>query len=64
MMDGDSAAKVERVRDLGRQFKALLHELGGTPPAGERFADRHLALANTHMEDAVFRAVASITKEV
>lgn len=50
------------VKDMGAAFIEKLHELGGTDPAGERFASRDLSLANTHIEDATMRAVRHITK--
>jgi hypothetical protein len=50
-----------RVKDAGAAFIALLHEIGGTKPGAAVFAGRDLALANTHMEDAVMRAVRHIT---
>ncbi len=40
---------------------AKLHEIGGTDTNGDRFASRELSLANTHVEDAVMRAVRHIT---
>ena len=54
-------ANMVRVKDLGAAFIALLHEVGGTDPNGDRFASRDLSLANTHAEDAVMRAVRHIT---
>lgn len=54
-------ANMVRVKDMGAAFIALLHEVGGTDPAGDRFASRDLSLANTHAEDAVMRAVRHIT---
>lgn len=54
-------ALMMRVKDAGAAFIALLHEVGGTELGGDRFASRDLALANTHAEDAVMRAVRHIT---
>lgn len=54
-------ANIVRVKDMGAAFIALLHEVGGTDPNGDRFASRNLSLANTHAEDAVMRAVRHIT---
>ncbi|WP_043353643.1 hypothetical protein [Methylobacterium sp. B1] len=54
-------ANMVRVKDMGAAFIALLHEVGGTDPSGDRFASRDLSLANTHAEDAVMRAVRHIT---
>lgn len=53
---------VDLVKGLGQQFIDLLHTIGGTEHGGERFGGRDLALANTHIEDAVMRAVRHITK--
>lgn len=50
-----------KVKDLGAELIATLHEIGGTSPASDRFASRDLSLANTHVEDAVMRAVRHIT---
>ena len=54
-------ANMVRVKDMGAAFIALLHEVGGTDPNGDRFASRDLSLANSHAEDAVMRAVRHIT---
>lgn len=55
-------AQMVQVKDLGAAFIAKLHEIGGTDPSGDRLASRDLALAQTHAEDAVMRAVRHITK--
>lgn len=60
LSDQEKAAMVE-LKDMGAAFIAKLHELGGTDPTGDRFASRDLSLANTHMEDAVMRAVRHVT---
>lgn len=57
----DQKENVARIKDLGRSFQLLLHLIGGTPQDSDRFASRDLALANTHVEDAVMRAVRHIT---
>ena len=54
-------AQMQAIKDLGAEFIAKLHEIGGTDPEGDRFASRDLSLANTHAEDAVMRAVRHIT---
>lgn len=54
-------AQMQRIKDMGAAFIADLHQMGGTDPAGDRFASRDLSLANTHIEDAVMRAVRHIT---
>ena len=58
----DPAALIAEVERVGAEFVALLHRIGGTTPTpmSERFGDRHLALANTHIEDAVSRAIRSL----
>ena len=50
------------VKDVGASFIRLLHAMGGTVVEGDKFASRDLSLANTHIEDAVMRAVRHITK--
>lgn len=60
LSDGEKL-QMQHVKDLGALFVAQLHGIGGTDPAGDRFASRDLALANTHVEDAVMRAVRHIT---
>lgn len=54
-------ARMLAIKDAGAAFIRLLHEVGGTVPGTERFASRDLSLANTHIEDAVMRAVRHIT---
>lgn len=54
-------AQMQEIKDLGAAFTAKLHEIGHTDAASDRFASRNLALANTHAEDAVMRAVRHIT---
>lgn len=54
-------AQMQEIKDMGAALIAKLHEIGGTDPAGDRFASRDLSLANTHAEDAVMRAVRHIT---
>jgi hypothetical protein len=49
------------VKDAGLNFVRLLHTIGQTDPNGERHASHELSLAQTHMEDAVMRAVRHIT---
>jgi len=50
------------VKDVGASFIRLLHEMGGTVVEGDKFASRDLSLANTHIENAVMRAVRHVTK--
>ena len=65
--------QVQKVKDLGEIFSDFLHKIGETGPYipledgnskhdPDRFASRDLSLANTHMEDAVMRAVRHITR--
>jgi hypothetical protein len=53
---------MRRVKEHQAQFVVLLHEIGGTGPAGDRFGSRNLSLAFTHAEDACYRAVKHITE--
>ena len=57
------AEKVQmgEVKDMGLAFIEKLHEIGGTEPERARLASRDLSLAQTHIEDAVMRAVRHIT---
>lgn len=54
-------AQIDQVKATGDALIAQLHEIGGTDPQGERMASRDLALALTHIEDGVMRAVRHIT---
>lgn len=54
-------AQMQEIKDMGAAFIAKLHEIGGTVVGGDRFASRDLSLANTHIEDAVMRAVRHVT---
>lgn len=55
-------AKMQEVEDLGQSFIDKLHEIGGTTKGGPpQFGSRDLSLANTHIEEAVMRAVRHIT---
>lgn len=66
-LSGLEKHQMQKVKDMGAEFIAYLHEIGGTramldsggppPPQGSR----DLSLAQTHMEDAVMRAVRHIT---
>ena len=53
---------MKSVKDLGLDGIELLHQIGGTDPAGDRFASRELSLAATKLEEAVMWAVKHITK--
>jgi len=61
VLDEREKALMEEVKDMGLAFVEKLHEIGGTEPEGERLASRDLSLAQTHVEDAVMRAVRHIT---
>lgn len=52
---------MQEIKDMGAAFIAKLHAIGASTPGGERFASRDLSIANTHIEDAVMRAVRHIT---
>ncbi|WP_108258985.1 Acb2/Tad1 domain-containing protein [Mangrovicoccus ximenensis] len=54
-------AQMAEIKDMGAALIRKLHEIGGTPYDGDRFFSRDLSLANTHIEDAVMRAVRHIT---
>lgn len=60
LSDAEKAA-MARVKDAGRDLIAMLHEIGGTAPDCDRMGSRDLALAQTHIEDAIMRAVRHIT---
>lgn len=60
-LSDEEKAGMQEVKDMGAAFIAKLHALGGTDPTGDRMGSRDLALAMTHMEDAVMRAVRHIT---
>lgn len=53
---------MKSVKDLGLDAVNLLHQIGGTDPAGERLASRELSLAQTKIEEAVMWAVKHITR--
>ena len=53
--------QIDSVKELGAMMIGLCHEIGGTDPDGDRAGSRNLALAITHFEDGVMRAVRHIT---
>jgi len=67
VLDDDEKRQMVAVKDLGLDFVRLLHSIGGTLPSDDQSFDRipqrsrDLALAQTHIEDAVMRAVRHIT---
>jgi hypothetical protein len=54
-------AQMQEIKDMGAAFISKLHEIGGTTPDTNCMGSRDLALAQTHAEDAVMRAVRHIT---
>ncbi len=62
ILSEDEKQKIVKVKDLGAEFVALLHEIGDSNPQGAYFGSRNLSLANTHIEDAVMRVVRHITE--
>lgn len=52
---------VEWIKDHGLTFVEMLHRIGKTDTTGDRQGSRNLSLAQTHMEDAVMRAVKHLT---
>ncbi|SDY55219.1 DUF7681 family protein [Citreimonas salinaria] len=55
-------AQAQALAEIQAMFLAVLHEMGGTDPDGDRFATRDLALAATNMQQAVMWAVEHITR--
>jgi|GEM_PF-1144801 len=53
--------QMQAIKDAGAEFIALLHIVGDTIPGADKFGSRDLSLANTHVEDAVMRAVRHVT---
>lgn len=62
VLSDEEKLRMATIKDLGAAFISQLHQIGGTDPNGDRQASRDLALAQTHAEDAVMRAVRHITK--
>ena len=61
VLSDEEKAQMVKVKDLGEEFIKQLHVIGQTQIGGSSFASRNLSLANTHIEDAVVRAVRHIT---
>lgn len=61
-LDDQGKADMLALKDKGLEFIALLHRIGGTDPAGDRFASRELSLAGTNAEQAVMWAVKHVTR--
>lgn len=62
VLSGDEKAMMSRLKDVGGEFLALLHQAGGTNPDGSRLASRELSLAQTKIEEAVMWAVKHVTR--
>lgn len=62
VLSDEEKAMMRRLKDAGFAFIALLHEAGGTDPAGDRLGSRELSLAQTNAEQAVFWAVKHVTR--
>jgi hypothetical protein len=60
-LDEIGKERMKKIKDLGLEFHDYLHSIGGTAAGSSTFASRDLALAGTHIEDAVMRAVRHIT---
>jgi len=61
VLSDDEKRQMQAIKDAGQGFMDLLHIVGGTIPGADRFSSRDLSLANTHIEDAVMRAVRHVT---
>lgn len=61
ILSDDEKAAVDSIKQMGASLIEALHVIGGTDPAGDRMASRDLALAQTHIEDGVMRAIRHIT---
>ena len=62
LLTEDEKALVVRLKDVGGEFIALLHQAGGMDPEGERFDSRELSIAHTKIEEAVMWAVRHVTR--
>ncbi len=62
LLTEDEKALVVRLKDVGGEFIALLHQAGGTDPEDERFDSRELSIAHTKIEEAVMWAVRHVTR--
>ena len=62
LLTEDEKALVVRLKDVGGEFIALLHQAGGTDPEGARFDSRELSIAHTKIEEAVMWAVHHVTR--
>jgi len=50
------------LKDRGLELINLLHSIGETDPASDRYSSRELALAATNLEQSIMWAVKHITK--
>lgn len=62
VLSDEEKAMMSRLKDVGGEFLALLHQAGGTNPDGDRLASRELSLAQTKIEEAVMWAVKHVTR--
>lgn len=62
VLSDDEKAQMLALKDAGLAYLDLLHQIGGTSPAGDRFASRELSIAATKTEEAVMWAVKHITR--
>ncbi len=62
VLSDEEKAMMSRLKDVGGEFLALLHQAGGTNPEGDRLASRELSLAQTKIEEAVMWAVKHVTR--
>ena len=61
ILSDEEKLQVGQIKAIGESFLMTLHAVGGTDPGGDRMASRDLSLAQTHVEDAVMRAVRHVT---
>lgn len=61
VLNDDEKMLMGRIKDVGNEFLALLHQAGGTNPDGGRLASRELSLTQTKIEEAVMWAVKHVT---
>lgn len=62
VLTDEEKAQMTGLKDAGLDFLEMLHAIGGTSPAGDRFASRELSLAATKIEEAVMWAVKHVTR--
>lgn len=62
VLSGAEKAQMQALKDAGFAFITLLHDIGGTDAAADRFASRELSIAGTKAEESVMWAVKHITR--